>query len=561
MPRYSSFTESAAEVVRFRDLLPAALSHIGLGAVTLSFPALVASAAGLDAAATAHYVSLAMLALGAGTLFQCYGRRGLGSGYLLPSCFTVIYLPNAIFAAKAGGLPAVAGMTIVAGATEVALSHIVMRLRYLIPASVIGVTMMMLGALIGEWAMQIMLGFANVGAANAGTAAPAVAAFVIVVGVSVWGNAAMRPVAPVIGVLVGLAISLLLSGPVTQSVTLHWADILTVPTPVMPIFSLELLPGFVIGAAACTVRATADLVLSQRIRARNWKRPDPAPIVAGLRADGFATIAAGFVGLPGTNTYSASVGLAAVTGQTSRSIGLAVGIAWVLLGLTSFGARFVMAIPMSVLAAPLLYAASFVFKAGIEVVNQQLLDSRRALVVGIALIISVAYEAPFLHGALPQEVIKGLGSSLVVAMIVGIVLNALFRIGTSQRARLDWHAADGQPALQKFLRQAGSVWGARVEAVQRAQKVLDEFAEFLPQVMNEGTSAALQIDFDELSLTIRATWKGHAPSERTEPDLDAKPDVISTSVALQLIKHWSDDVKLQSITGDQHELQVLLEDQ
>ena len=68
-----------------RVLLPAALQHIGLSSVTLVFPLLVAEAAGADERTTASYLSLAMIAMGIAALLQCWGRAGIGSGFLLPA--------------------------------------------------------------------------------------------------------------------------------------------------------------------------------------------------------------------------------------------------------------------------------------------------------------------------------------------------------------------------------------------------------------------------------------------------------------------------------------------
>lgn len=104
----------------------------------LRLPAAAAEAAGVDERTTANYLSLAMIALGIGTLLQCWGRWGIGSGFLLPSVYTAIFLPPAIAAAHAGGLGAVAGLTMVAGITSIVLSRVIQRIRVFLPAEVVG---------------------------------------------------------------------------------------------------------------------------------------------------------------------------------------------------------------------------------------------------------------------------------------------------------------------------------------------------------------------------------------------------------------------------------------
>ncbi|RYI93847.1 MAG: xanthine permease, partial [Acetobacteraceae bacterium] len=69
-------------------LLPSVAQHMGLMAVTLVFPLLIARAAGADAGTQAHYIALSMLAMGLATLAQAWGRRRIGSGFLLPAVFT-----------------------------------------------------------------------------------------------------------------------------------------------------------------------------------------------------------------------------------------------------------------------------------------------------------------------------------------------------------------------------------------------------------------------------------------------------------------------------------------
>ncbi len=75
------------------------------------------------------YISLAMLAMGIGTLIQSYGRHGIGTGYPLLFHTTILYLPFAVMAAKRGGLDAVAGLTVIAGLVEIMRSRLLLRAR------------------------------------------------------------------------------------------------------------------------------------------------------------------------------------------------------------------------------------------------------------------------------------------------------------------------------------------------------------------------------------------------------------------------------------------------
>lgn len=100
----SSITYGVDDVPPARITWLNALQHISLSAVTLVFPRIVAEAAGADPETIIRYVSLAMVAMGIGTLIQAFGRFGIGSGYLLLGHCTILYVPFAVEAAKSDGL-------------------------------------------------------------------------------------------------------------------------------------------------------------------------------------------------------------------------------------------------------------------------------------------------------------------------------------------------------------------------------------------------------------------------------------------------------------------------
>jgi xanthine permease XanP len=63
--------------------------------------------------------------------------------------FSAIYLGPCLLAAQAGGLPAVAGMTVFAGLVEAALALSVTRLRSLFPPTVSGFIVLVVGIELG----------------------------------------------------------------------------------------------------------------------------------------------------------------------------------------------------------------------------------------------------------------------------------------------------------------------------------------------------------------------------------------------------------------------------
>src|SRR5262245_23241106 len=105
------------------------LQHVGLISVILVFPLLVGGEAGLSPAESLDLLSWSMLVLAAGTVFQALPQGPVGARVLSPVVFTATYLTPAIMAAKVGGLAAMAGMTLLGGLVEIALSRVLRALR------------------------------------------------------------------------------------------------------------------------------------------------------------------------------------------------------------------------------------------------------------------------------------------------------------------------------------------------------------------------------------------------------------------------------------------------
>ena len=548
-----------------RVLLPAALQHIGLSSVTLVFPLLVAEAAGADERTTASYLSLAMIAMGIAALLQCWGRSGIGSGFLLPAACTAIYLPPAIAAARADGLGAVAGLTIVAGITSIVLSRVIQRIRGYLPAEVVGLVVTVLGIILGLLALRLVLGVDDIGNGGIRDVPAGLIALVVTFSVAVWGGAKLRTVAVLFGLGVGcLAHLLLLVGgllPDSAAPEMH-VELISWPLA-MPSLSLVYLPGFIVGAIAAAVRVMGDVVTSQRTNNPAWKRTDFGTVQAGMMADGIGNVIAGAIGVIAVNSHSASVGVAAATGITARRVAAATGIGWILFGLMPGAASVVMAVPRSVLGAVLLYAASYILMSGMTIITQRLLDAKRTLTIGVALLIALSYsEIPGMYASLPDYMLMTIGSGLVIGMVAALSLNAIFRIGAKHNATYDWPPAEGGKPLIDFVTEAGRIAGARAELVGKAALLLEEFAEAAPHVVEAGHSVLVRASFDELYLDIQLSWRGKAMAASAAVDLDSDVEDSSfiSGLAMVMMRHHADRVEPTSLPDGRQGLKVRIDD-
>ncbi|MBP0443898.1 xanthine permease [Roseomonas sp. SSH11] len=540
-------------------LAGATLQHAAIMSVTLVFPLLVADAAGADEATRARYLDLAMLALGVGTLLQAWRWRGIGSGFLIPAVFTAAYVPPALLAARTGGLGAVAAMTIAAGIAEMLLSTQIRRLRAWVPAEVMGIVVLLIGLILGLLGFRLMLGIGHgAGPETPGSLAGGVAALAVVLAVTVWGNARLRPVAALCGLAAGTALTFFLDGgaqgggiPASPG-----ASFISWPV-VLPDFTHgALLPGFLMGALACLARASGDIVTAQRANDPNWTAPDFEQIRRGTMADGLGTLAAGLLGVPGLNTYSASIGLAVATRILARRVGIAVGLFWCAMALLPGTAGLVLAIPRSVLGATLLFSAAFVVAAGMGIVAQRLLDARRTATIGLAVILGLSYDlVPQFYARMPGWLGGMIGSSLVLALLTALLLNALFRIGTASRASLSWNRDDEDlSAPAAFILEQGRRWGAVAAVVERAAAALEEFAHAAPALAEPGSAVEMEASWDELALDLRLRWQGKPlPEGRAEPGEDP------VALALAVLRHRAGRLREAGLPDGRRELRLRFE--
>lgn len=530
-------------------LLASAAQQVGLAAVTLGFPLLVAEAAGADAALKAAVLQWSMLAMGIATLLQCWGRWGIGSGFLITGIFTAIYLPLSVVVAGRSGLADVAGMTIVAGLTQMALSPFVRRLRNQVPNEIIGLIVLLVGLALGMLAVKLMaLGSPNE-PADVLDRLVAIATFALIVGTAIWGPPRLRALAVLAGLLTGTAVALLMGSapPAPEGVGASLFD----GPPILPSFNWALLPGFLLGALASLVRCMGDVIAAQRAEDPHWHRPDQRSIRGGVLADGMGTALSGLMGLPGMNSYTGSVGLAVASGVRSRVVGLAAGLFWVGLALIPSAGAWMLMIPQGVLGAALLYVSAFIMASGFVTITQRLLDARRTVLLGVAFVVGLSGALiPGLYGDLPFAVQALTFSSLALALAAALLLWPLLRLGLARHVAMDWTPAEGVPALLDAARAQLAQWGTRRDVADRVNGALEEFALLAAEDMPPGGAVRLRVEDDERVLRLTLGWEGAplAPAGAAAPD---EPDL--RRIALLLLRHKTDAMRLRPGTAGRQE--------
>ena len=534
------------------------LQHILALSSAFVYPVILLQETGMLAAQAERMIHASMIVMGIATILQTLRHGRIGSGYLCLEQVGPAYVPVSILAVKAGGLPLLAGMTLVSGLFGVVLSRLMGRLRPLFSAEVTGTIVMMVGLALIPVAVSRFLGIAESGGViDPLSVSIASITFFVMVGVTVWGSARLRLFSVLIGIGAG-SICAYASGLVSDEHLhrLEQASLLALPsfTGEGWSFSGALLVPFLVTALASSLKAVGDLTTCQKVNDAEWKRPDMKSISGGILADACGVMLSGAVGTMGQSTSSANVGLSIATGATSRRIGFACGVILMVLAFVPKLAVLFAIMPSPVIGALLFFAASFMIVAGVQILTSRMMDARKTFVVGVSIILGLSINMlPGVYLNLPGMLQPAFASSLSVATLSALLLNLLFRIGVAQRAKLQIDPrADSSEQIFLFMENQGGAWGARREVIDRAKSAMNECVEAVSLLEPSISRIDAEVSFDEFSLDIDMRYDGELmefPSARPA-DADLLEDERAVArLAGFLIRNYVDRVKSDRING------------
>lgn len=527
-----------------------ALQHIGLACSLIAIPLAVAREAGLASEQTVNLVAVSMLVLGITTILQTLKRGPVGSGLLAPSSFSGAYLAPSLVAAKLGGLPLVFGMTIIGGLFEALLSRGLRYLRPFLPPEIAGFVVVLVGVGVGVLGVRYVLGVDTPVPASHRELGVAMLTLGIMVGLNVWGRGMSRLFCALIGILCGYVAALLLG------VLGHddFARVMAAPGFRLPhvgdlgwSFDAALIFPFAIGALAACLKTVGDLTICQRINDADWSRPDLRGISRGTLANAIGSTLAGVAGTTGLATSTSNIGLSGATGVTSRRVGQATGVILIVLAFLPQFSELLSIMPRALMGAALMFVAAFIFVNGLQIIASRLLDVRRTFVIGLSFISAIAVDiSPAYFKTLPAALAPLVSSSMVTGMVMAILLNLVFRIGTRQVQRLEIAAGQIDPrALGEFMDACGASWGARRDVIERAKFNLQQSIETLASSGLADGPMLAEASFDEFNLNIRVSYEGaplELPEHRPSDDEIMESDEGERKLAGFMLRKFADRV-------------------
>ncbi len=445
----------------------------------------------------ASYVSwgvfAALLVSGATTILQAVRVGRFGSGHVLVMGTSGAFIAVCVAALIEGGPSTMASLVVISSLFQFALAARLSVLRRIFTPVVTGAVIMLIAATVMPLVFQTM---SDVGEDISPAAAPAAAAATIVTVVALVLRAppTWRLWSPVIGIIVGCAVSAPFGlYDVQQILDAAWVG---VPLGSWPRFDLSpgpafwaLLPAFAVVTLVGAIETIGDGVAIQRVSRRTPRATDFRVVQGALNADGVGNLLSGILGTVPNTTYSSSISLAEVTGVAARRVGVVIGVTFLALAFLPKITAIIVAIPSPVAAAYIIVLLGLLFVQGMRIVIQDGVDHRKATVVGLAFWIGTAFQNQWVFPDVIGDGFLGvlLGNGMTSGAIVAIVLMAFLELTSARRRRME-AALDvaALPALEEFLRGLAKKAGWNDASTERLVLVGEETLSSLMSADDDG---------------------------------------------------------------------------
>lgn len=529
--------------------------HAVESATKLTVPIALLSAAGATGTELEAMIVATLLVSGMASMLVSSRLPVVGFGHLLPSAIFSSFVGPAILAVRAGGMQLLSGMALVTGLSVAMLSQLLPKWRFLFPPEVVGLIAFMVGASQASLAVTKFLGMTRLDDSPAAThIVVASGSLALLAALTVWGRGRLRLYSTVITLVAGyvscMAMGLMSPDAWRRVLEAPWIG-LPIPSPPGMKFELSLFLPFAVLGLSSALKSAGDLTICEKISDADWKRSDLKKGSAAVFCFGAGSVLSAMLGGFALGSSSSNVGLSAATGAVSRRIGYACGIA--LIGLAFFPklVALIGAAPPPVVGALFLLAVSYNLIAGMQIIMTRMMEARHTYIIGLSLLFGLTADAiPGAFRELPAWLRTLFSSGLTLATVMVVILNLVFRIGTSKRHSIVLRPGEDEIArVYDFMEESGGQWGARREVVDRAVGALVETYELL--IGEELASGPVNVEaqFDEFSLDIIVRYQGTLP-ERPVPGANA-PQMLAgqTSVATLagvLLHRLADRVRMKA---------------
>ena len=432
----SNLTQNNAELLKFDGkpswgaAFPQAMQHVLAMLIgNITPPMLIAGTCGLSAEEKIMLTQAAMIIGGITTLLQLFPVFGFGMK--MPNVMGVAfaYMPILTIIGQQYGIAAIFGSQLVAGFVSIFVGMFIGKIRKFFPPIVSGTVVMSIGLSLYKTAISY-IGGGSAAQAN-GTFGSgkfwflAILTLVVTLACNFFGKGLVKASGMLIGIVVGYAASLLVGG-VVSFADFEAASWFALPRPFY--FGMEFhLDAIVMMILMYMVQAVQTIgdVSSTAIGGFGRQCTDQE-LGGAIKGQGICGMIGAVIGGLPTDPYSQNVGLICTTKVVARRVFTMVGVIMLLAGIFPKFSGLMATIPQPVLGGATVTVFAAITMSGIQLLNEQPLNYRNRMIVGIALAIGLGIDAaPDILQFVPQLLRNIFGSSLVVSFLIVFVLNLI----------------------------------------------------------------------------------------------------------------------------------------
>ena len=432
----SNLTQNNAELLKFDGkpswgaAFPQAMQHVLAMLIgNITPPMLIAGTCGLSAEEKIMLTQAAMIIGGITTLLQLFPVFGFGMK--MPNVMGVAfaYMPILTIIGQQYGIAAIFGSQLVAGFVSIFVGMFIGKIRKFFPPIVSGTVVMSIGLSLYKTAISY-IGGGSAAQAN-GTFGSgkfwflAILTLIVTLACNFFGKGLIKASGMLIGIVVGYAASLLVGG-VVSFADFEAASWFALPRPFY--FGMEFhLDAIVMMILMYMVQAVQTIgdVSSTAIGGFGRQCTDQE-LGGAIKGQGICGMIGAVIGGLPTDPYSQNVGLICTTKVVARRVFTMVGVIMLLAGIFPKFSGLMATIPQPVLGGATVTVFAAITMSGIQLLNEQPLNYRNRMIVGIALAIGLGIDAaPDILQFVPQLLRNIFGSSLVVSFLIVFVLNLI----------------------------------------------------------------------------------------------------------------------------------------
>lgn len=558
-------TESPARDIRYeRDERPPHILSLGLGFqyVMLSIggivltPAIVIRAAGGSEGYLAWAVFAGLCVCGISTFIQAVGLGRIGARYILLMGTSGAFIAASVTALESGGPNLLATLVVASSLFQFFLSSRLSLLRHVITPAVAGIVIMLIAVTIFPIAFN-MLENLPAGAPPAAAPASAVTTLVCTAALALLGKGALRLWAPLLGIVAGcVAASFFGVFDMERVASAAWIG---VPASGWPGLAADfgpsfwsLLPVFVLVTIVGAIETIGDSIAIQHVSWRQTRATDFRAVQGAVAADGLGNLLSGLSSTVPNTTYSSSVAIAQLTGVASRSIGVFIGILFVLAAFLPKVAAVLLAIPEPVVAGFVMVLLAMLFSLGMKMVVSDGLDYRTSIVVGLSFWLGVGFQNQQVYARWLGETLASiLGNGMTAGGLIAIVLTLAMNLAAPRRktitAKLE---IDSLPEVLKFVHDVAKSKGWARSARQRLRAATEEAILSVAPLGDDAEREGSR----KLRLSIRGTRRSfelELIASSVEGNLEDRLAFLSnpagsevdSEYSLRLLRHYASSVR------------------